>query len=94
MENSFIHLQDPESVLSESKTMYKSIGYFTVGRYGTTCTVLIVGCVVDKLAGCLVEPALVEPTFLLHHPLLMSPLAKPHRHNPHLAERFELFAGK
>jgi lysyl-tRNA synthetase class II len=50
--------------------------------------------VLDKLAGHFVEPALREPTFLLHHPLVMSPLAKPHRDNPHLAERFELFAGK
>jgi hypothetical protein len=48
----------------------------------------------DKLAGHFVEPALREPTFLLHHPLVMSPLAKPHRDNPHLAERFELFAGQ
>ena len=47
----------------------------------------------DKLAGKLVEPELVEPTFLLHHPLLMSPLAKQHRSQPGLAERFELFIG-
>ena len=45
----------------------------------------------DKLAGKLVEPELVEPTFLLHHPLIMSPLAKQHRSIPGLAERFELF---
>jgi lysyl-tRNA synthetase class 2 len=46
------------------------------------------------LAGHYVEPELIEPTFLLHHPLVMSPLAKPHRDNPHLSERFELFAGQ
>ena len=39
----------------------------------------------------LVEPELVQPTFLLHHPLIMSPLAKQHRSVPGLAERFELF---
>ena len=47
----------------------------------------------DKLAGRLVEPELVQPTFLLHQPLLMSPLAKQHRTRPGLAERFELFIG-
>jgi len=49
----------------------------------------------DKLVGRLVEPELVQPTFLLHHPMVMSPLAKHHRTVPGLAERFELFiAGK
>ena len=49
----------------------------------------------DKLVGKLVEPELIQPTFLLHHPLIMSPLAKQHRSLPGLAERFELFiAGK
>ena len=49
----------------------------------------------DKLVGRLVEPELIQPTFLLHHPLIMSPLAKQHRSQPGLAERFELFiAGK
>ena len=49
----------------------------------------------DKLVSRLVEPELVQPTFLLHHPLVMSPLAKQHRDVPGLAERFELFiAGK
>jgi len=47
----------------------------------------------DKLIGRLVEPELVQPTFLLHHPLIMSPLAKHHRTCPGLAERFELFIG-
>merc|ERR1719436_1398433 len=49
----------------------------------------------DKLVSRLVEPELIQPTFLLHHPLIMSPLAKQHRSQPGLAERFELFiAGK
>ena len=47
----------------------------------------------DRLMGRLVEPDLVQPTFLLHHPLIMSPLAKEHRTCPGLAERFELFIG-
>lgn len=33
----------------------------------------------------------MNPTFLMNHPLVMSPLAKNHRTNPQLTERFELF---
>ena len=34
---------------------------------------------VDKLVGHFIEPQCVNPTFLCHHPLAMSPLAKQHR---------------
>ncbi len=37
------------------------------------------------------EPALVQPTFVLDYPRALSPLAKPHRARPELAERFEFF---
>jgi len=47
----------------------------------------------DKLMGRLVEPELIQPTYLVHHPKLMSPLAKEHREVEGLAERFELFIG-
>lgn len=50
---------------------------------------------VDKLIGALLEPSCVQPTFLMHPPLFMSPLAKALPDRPHLAQRFELFvAGK
>ena len=47
--------------------------------------------VLDKLIGALLEPQCVQPTFLLHHPSCMSPLARPHPTRPGLTERFELF---
>lgn len=45
----------------------------------------------DKLVGELIEPECVNPTFIMNHPQIMSPLAKWHRSRPGLTERFELF---
>ncbi len=47
--------------------------------------------ILDKLAGHFIEVDCAQPTFIMHHPRIMSPLAKPHRTNPLLTERFELF---
>ncbi len=38
----------------------------------------------------LVEPKVTQPTVVLDHPRETSPLAKPHRSNPDLVERFEV----
>ena len=49
------------------------------------------GKLLDKLFGELVQPALVQPTFVTDYPKELSPLAKPKRGAPELTERFELF---
>ena len=48
---------------------------------------------VDKLIGDLVEPRLVQPTFLLDYPIEMTPLAKATEGDARLVERFEGFIG-
>ncbi len=45
--------------------------------------------ILDSLFGALVEPDLQTPTFVVDHPVALSPLARRHREDPRLAERFE-----
>jgi lysyl-tRNA synthetase class 2 len=51
------------------------------------------GKVLDKLFSELVQKDIIDPTFVIDHPKFISPLAKEHRRNPDLAERFELVIG-
>ena len=46
---------------------------------------------IDKLVGEFIEIECKNPTFLTDHPQIMSPLAKWHRNQKGLTERFELF---
>ncbi len=45
----------------------------------------------DHVFGTFVEPKLQNPTFVVDFPIEISPLAKPKRGDPTLAERFEFF---
>jgi len=49
------------------------------------------GRLIDEVFKSFVEPQLVQPTFVVDYPIELSPLAKPKRGEPRLAERFELF---
>ncbi|XP_076048909.1 lysyl-tRNA synthetase isoform X2 [Oratosquilla oratoria] len=48
----------------------------------------------DKLVGEFLEEQCINPTFIMDHPEVMSPLAKYHRSIKGLTERFELFVAK
>ena len=53
------------------------------------------GKIITKLFDALVEPKLVQPTFITGYPVEVSPLSRRSETNPALTDRFELFiAGK
>lgn len=49
-----------------------------------------VGAIIDAIFSGRVEPHLIQPTFITDYPIEMSPLAKKHRSEKGLVERFEL----
>jgi len=49
------------------------------------------GKMIDEIFKEIVEPDLVQPTFIIDYPVEISPLAKRKKENPELTERFELF---
>ncbi|MDX9751487.1 MAG: lysine--tRNA ligase [Flavobacteriales bacterium] len=49
------------------------------------------GKLIDELFSELVQPELIQPTFVMDFPVEMSPLCKKHRDDARLTERFELY---
>jgi lysyl-tRNA synthetase class 2 len=49
------------------------------------------GKVLAKLFDGLVEPHLMDPTFVTHHPVAISPLSRRNREDGRLVDRFELY---
>ena len=51
------------------------------------------GKLIDDLVGAVIEPKLIQPSFLYNYPREISPLAKSKPENPLIVERFEGFIG-
>ena len=68
------------------------LGRLTAARGIATRPGLGAGGLVDALFNELVQPGLVQPTFVLDYPAELSPLARASRTTPGVVERFELFA--
>ncbi len=52
-----------------------------------------IGKIVTKLFDALVEPKLIQPTFITGYPVEVSPLSRRSEKDPDLTDRFELFIG-
>ena len=63
------------------------------GREADSVADLSGGKLQDEVFKAFLEPHLVQPTFVVDYPKALSPLAKEHRSDPALTERFELFVG-
>jgi lysyl-tRNA synthetase, class II len=70
----------------EAAKLAKSVGVDVTPQMGY-------GKIVDAVMSDKVQPNLVQPTFLYDYPIELSPLAKKHRNNPALTERFQAFIG-
>ena len=51
------------------------------------------GKILTKIFDQMVEPKLVQPTFIIGYPIEISPLSRRNDENPEIADRFELFIG-
>lgn len=73
---------------SELKGLAKNLGIEINGIFGKAKFI-------DEIFSQVVEPELIQPTFVVDYPLILSPLAKKHRSKEGLVERFEGYiAGK
>jgi lysyl-tRNA synthetase class 2 len=50
-----------------------------------------IGKIMTKIFDVLVEPKLIQPTFITGYPVEVSPLSRRNKENPELTDRFELF---
>ena len=67
---------------NDLRALAKNIGVEIAGLFGKAK-------LIDEIFSQVVEPELIQPTFVVDYPLMLSPLAKKHRSKEELVERFE-----
>jgi lysyl-tRNA synthetase class 2 len=72
-----------EHPLHEVRAIAEAHGVHPEDSWGT-------GKIIEELRDRLAEPDIWEPTFVIDYPVEVSPLARRHREDPHVTERFEL----
>jgi lysyl-tRNA synthetase class 2 len=73
------------ATLDEAKAAVKDLSLPGIGNCDS------VGKLLNEVFEEKIEATLIQPTFLIDHPIEISPLSKPHRSQPGVVERFELF---
>ncbi|PXF57516.1 MAG: lysine--tRNA ligase [Deltaproteobacteria bacterium] len=81
--------QVPEKDLENRKSLVERLKALGAPLKGNEKT----GKLWTKLFDLLVEPKLIQPTFISHYPIDVSPLARENQENPEITDRFELFIG-
>lgn len=73
------------STLAEAKAAVQDLNLHGVDECDS------IGKLLNEVFEQKIETTLIQPTFLIDHPVEISPLSKPHRGKPGVVERFELF---
>jgi lysyl-tRNA synthetase class 2 len=67
---------------NDLRALAKNLGIEIAGLFGKAK-------LIDEIFSQVVEPEIIQPTFVVDYPLILSPLAKKHRSKDGLVERFE-----
>ncbi len=89
----FDALRDMAGVEEEVLTDLSAATKFAQSKDITLSRTDSLGKILTKIFDQMVEPKLVQPTFIIGYPIEISPLSRRNDENPGIADRFELFIG-
>jgi lysyl-tRNA synthetase class 2 len=86
-------LRDMAGVQEEVLTDISAATKFAQSKDITLSRTDSLGKILAKIFDQMVEPKLVQPTFIIGYPVEISPLSRRNDENPEIVDRFELFIG-